>query len=280
MTTRNGKVIPIRQPGELYPGALRDALADLERRYGPDTMTTAGQLRAVEVVPSGYPALDQALGIGGFPRGRIADIYGPHSSGKTTLCLRIIGQAQKAGGQAAFIDTEHALSPAWAVRQGVDPARLLVSRPRTGEQVVEIVETLIGSGALAVVVVDSAAALLPRAEADSESGDNHAGLAEFLTDQALRKLCGLASRTNTLLVFTNQMRQKPGVMFGNPEAPTGGEALRYYASVAIDLRRLVAIKERGEIAGSQVRAIVKKNKLAGPFKTAEFEIRWRPEGVR
>lgn len=251
--------------------ALDRTLVDLRRRFGPDVIRPASELPPVEIIPTGFPALDRALIIGGLPRGRIVNIYGPDSSGKTTLCLHVIAEAQNAGGQAAFIDAEHKLDPAWAARRGVDVDRLMVIHPETGERALEMAAALTRSGALSVIVVDSTAALLPRAEADSEMGDmhNHHGA---LMAQALRKLAGLAYRTNTLLIFTSQLRFKIGAMFGPSEAITGGSALRYYAAVALDLRRQQVIKRHGDVIGSRVRAVIKKNQLAPAYRQAEFDI--------
>jgi recombination protein RecA len=224
------------------------------------------------VIPSGSISLDAALGVGGFPRGRVVEIFGPESSGKTTLALQVIGQAQKTGGTAAFIDAEHALDPAYAGKLGVDVDNLIVSQPDYGEQALEIAGALIGSGGIDVVVVDSVAALVPKAELDGEMGDSHMGLHARLMSQALRKLTGTVARTNTLLVFINQIREKIGVMFGNPETTTGGRALKFYASVRVEVRRMTAIKDGDKIIGNRTKIKVVKNKVAAPFREAEVDI--------
>lgn len=254
--------------------ALDTTLASLKKRFGEGTVMKlgeAGRLK-VAVIPTGSLSLDLALGIGGVPRGRVTEIYGPESSGKTTICQHIIAEAQKMGGIAAFIDVEHALDPDYARRCGVNVDELYISQPDTGEQALEIAEALIRSGAVDVVVIDSVAALVPRAEIEGEMGDAHVGLQARLMSQALRKLVGAIKSSNTALIFTNQMRQKIGVMFGNPETTPGGLALKFYASVRMDVRRIESVKQGGQTVGNRTRVTIKKNKVAPPFRQAEFDI--------
>ena len=254
--------------------ALETTLANIQKRYGEGAIMKLGQATHlnVEVVPTGSLALDIALGVGGIPRGRVTEIFGPESSGKTTLCQHIIAEAQRMGGVAAFIDVEHALDPAYAARCGVDVDNLYISQPDTGEQALEIAEALIRSGAVDVIVIDSVAALVPRAEIEGDMGDATMGRQARLMSQALRKLSGAIKASNAAMIFTNQLRMKIGVMFGNPETTTGGRALKFYSSVRLDLRPIERLKSAGEVIGSRVRARVKKNKVAPPFKVAEFDI--------
>jgi recombination protein RecA len=255
--------------------ALNVAIGTIEKAYGKGSimrMGVNGPMVKVSVIPTGAINLDAAIGIGGVPRGRITEIYGPESSGKTTLCLHVIANAQRAGGIAAFIDAEHALDIEYARKLGVDVDNLLVSQPDTGEQALEIAEVLVRSGALDVIVIDSVAALVPRAEIEGEMGDSHVGLQARLMSQALRKLTGAINRSQTTVIFTNQIREKIGVMFGNPETTTGGRALKFYASLRIDIRRIGSIKDKEVLVGNKTRAKIVKNKVAAPFKQADFDI--------
>ena len=255
--------------------AIESALAQIERAFGKGSIMRLGQRETAvdaDAISTGSLGLDIALGIGGLPRGRIVEIYGPESSGKTTLALHVIAEAQKKGGTCAFVDAEHALDPAYARKLGVNLDDLLISQPDAGEQALEIADTLVRSGAVDVLVVDSVAALVPRAELEGEMGDTHVGLQARLMSQALRKLTGSISRSNCMVIFINQIRMKIGVMFGNPETTTGGNALKFYASVRLDIRRIGAIKDKDEVVGNQTRVKVVKNKMAPPFKVIEFDI--------
>ncbi|GAB1421366.1 recombinase RecA [Anaerolineales bacterium] len=261
--------------------ALEATVDEITRRYGDGTLVRLGDAQNlnVEVIPSGSLGLDIALGVGGIPRGRITEIYGPESSGKTTVCLHTIAESQKRGGICAFVDMEHALDPTYAARIGVDLDRLYITQPDTGEQALEITESLVRSGALDIVVVDSVAALVPRAEIEGEMGDSHVGLQARLMSQALRKLAGAIKQSNTIVLFTNQLREKVGVMFGSPETTSGGRALKFYATVRLDIRRIQSIKQGGDNIGNRTKIRVTKNKVSAPFRECEFDIMFYENGI-
>jgi recombination protein RecA len=272
---------PLFAQDEARMKALEAALQDLTKRFGDGTIIRLGDAvhLTVDAIPSGSLGVDIAIGVGGIPRGRIVEIYGPESSGKTTLCLHVIAEAQKRGGLCAFIDMEHALDPAYAVRCGVNMDTLYVAQPDTGENALEITEALVRSGALDVIVIDSVAALVPRAEIEGEMGDSHVGLQARLMSQALRKLSGAIKQSNVAVLFTNQIREKVGVMYGSPETQPGGRALKFYASVRLDIRRVEGIKVGGDTVGNRTRVRVTKNKVAAPFRETEFDIMFYENGI-